>query len=170
MDTKGTAVSIVSKVEEDEEDNDWNDSDDYDNGDDDDDENDDDDDDKVVEYWGSDHHKFEWSGYMQSLDPRSWHALGLGVPESFLSKGQYRVLYISQDIILAVLFLGQDMTWRSCRDRCLYKPLENNWSSQCCFSVRTLFKHKAAGTDLCNVPLAVATWCATNKVIILSTG
>ncbi|KAJ7376449.1 HEAT repeat containing 9 [Desmophyllum pertusum] len=43
-------------------------------------------DDKVEEYWGSDHHKFEWSGYMQSLDPRSWHALGLGVPESFLSK------------------------------------------------------------------------------------
>ena len=44
-------------------------------------------DDKVVEYWSSAHHKFEWSCYMQSLDPRSWHALGLGVPESFLSKG-----------------------------------------------------------------------------------
>ena len=46
-------------------------------------------DDKVEEYWSSDHHKFEWSGYMQSLNPRSWHALGLGVPESFLSKGWY---------------------------------------------------------------------------------
>ena len=46
-----------------------------------------DDDDEVEAYWGSDHHKFEWSGYMQSLDPRSWHALGLGVPESFLSRG-----------------------------------------------------------------------------------
>ncbi|XP_022795449.1 uncharacterized protein LOC111334030 [Stylophora pistillata] len=44
------------------------------------------DDDKVAEYWHSDHHKFEWSNYMQSLDARSWHALGLGVPESFLSK------------------------------------------------------------------------------------
>ncbi|XP_078346975.1 uncharacterized protein LOC144632253 isoform X2 [Oculina patagonica] len=44
------------------------------------------DDDKVAEYWSSDHHKFEWSGYMQSLNPRSWHALGLGVPESFLAK------------------------------------------------------------------------------------
>lgn len=44
------------------------------------------DDDEVEAYWGSDHHKFEWSGYMQSLDPRSWHALGLGVPESFLSR------------------------------------------------------------------------------------
>lgn len=43
-------------------------------------------DDKVEEYWSSDHHKFEWSGYMQSLNPRSWHALGIGVPESFLSK------------------------------------------------------------------------------------
>ena len=48
-----------------------------------------DDDDKVAEYWNSDHHKFEWSNYMQSLDSRSWHALGLGVPESFLSRGQY---------------------------------------------------------------------------------
>lgn len=45
-----------------------------------------DDDDKVAEYWNSDHHKFEWSNYMQSLDSRSWHALGLGVPESFLSR------------------------------------------------------------------------------------
>ncbi|CAH3196062.1 unnamed protein product [Porites evermanni] len=45
-----------------------------------------DDEDKVEAYWGSDHHKFEWSDYMQSLDPRSWHALGLGIPESFLSK------------------------------------------------------------------------------------
>ena len=44
-------------------------------------------DDKVEEYWSSNHHKFEWSDYMQSLNPRSWHALGLGVPESFLSKG-----------------------------------------------------------------------------------
>ena len=73
----------MSKVEEEE---DLDDSDeyyvDYDNG-------EDDDDDKVMEYWGSDHHKFEWSGYMQSVDPRSWHTLGLGVPESFLSKGQY---------------------------------------------------------------------------------
>ena len=50
-------------------------------------EDDDMDDDKVAEYWSSDHHKFEWSGYMQSLNPRSWHALGLGVPESFLAKG-----------------------------------------------------------------------------------
>ena len=48
-----------------------------------------DDEDKVEAYWGSDHHKFEWSDYMQSLDPRSWHALGLGIPESFLSKGWY---------------------------------------------------------------------------------
>ena len=47
----------------------------------------DDDDDKVEVYWDSDHHKFEWSDYMQSLDPRSWHALGLSVRESFLSKG-----------------------------------------------------------------------------------
>lgn len=45
-----------------------------------------DDDDKVAQYWNSDHHKFEWSNYMQSLDSRSWHALGLGVPESFLSR------------------------------------------------------------------------------------
>ena len=52
-------------------------------------ENMDDDDDKVAEYWNSDHHKFERSNYMQSLDSRSWHALGLGVPESFLSRGQY---------------------------------------------------------------------------------
>ena len=50
-------------------------------------EDDDVNDDKVEEYWSSDHHKFEWSDYMQSLNPRSWHALGLGVPESFLSKG-----------------------------------------------------------------------------------
>lgn len=58
-------------------------------------EDDDVNDDKVEEYWSSDHHKFEWSGYMQSLNPRSWHALGLGVPESFLSKGWYcaRVFY-----------------------------------------------------------------------------
>lgn len=48
--------------------------------------NDDDNQDMVGEYWSSEHHKFEWSDYMQSLDPLSWHALGLGVPESFLSK------------------------------------------------------------------------------------
>lgn len=48
--------------------------------------NDDDSQDMVAEYWSSDHHKFDWSGYMQNLDPLSWHSLGLSVPESFLSK------------------------------------------------------------------------------------
>ncbi|XP_031566624.1 uncharacterized protein LOC116301673 [Actinia tenebrosa] len=38
------------------------------------------------EYWDMDHHKFEWSDYMQTLDPRSWHALGIAVQESFISK------------------------------------------------------------------------------------
>ena len=49
--------------------------------------NDDDNQDMVAEYWSSDHHKFDWSGYVQNLDPLSWHSLGLSVPESFLSKG-----------------------------------------------------------------------------------
>lgn len=57
-----------------------------------DDDDDNDENDKVAKYWTSDHHKFEWSDYMQSLNPRSWHALGLGVPESFLSKGWCSVL------------------------------------------------------------------------------
>ena len=49
--------------------------------------NDDGNQDMVAEYWSSDHHKFDWSGYMENLDPLSWHSLGLGIPESFLSKG-----------------------------------------------------------------------------------
>lgn len=80
VDAKSVIISAMDKVEEED---DLNLDGEY-PGDDD----DDDDDDKVADYWDSDHHKFEWSGYMQSLDPRSWHALGLGVPESFLSKGQ----------------------------------------------------------------------------------
>lgn len=78
VDAKSVIISAMDKVEEKD---DLNSDGEYPNGDD-----DDDDDDKVADYWDSDHHKFEWSGYMQSLDPRSWHALGLGVPESFLSK------------------------------------------------------------------------------------
>ena len=53
--------------------------------------NDDDSQDMVAEYWSSDHHKFDWSGYMQNLDPLSWHSLGLSVPESFLSKGNNNI-------------------------------------------------------------------------------
>ena len=40
------------------------------------------------EYWDMAHHKFEWSDYVQALDPRSWHALGIAVQESFISKGR----------------------------------------------------------------------------------
>jgi hypothetical protein len=39
------------------------------------------------EYWDMDHHKFHWSNYMQAMDPRSWHALGIAVQDSFISKG-----------------------------------------------------------------------------------
>ena len=70
--------------------------------------NDDDDDDQVAEYWSSDHHKFEWSGYMQTLDPRSWHALGLGVPESFLLRGWCLTrLWICANSTLAFPFLEE---------------------------------------------------------------
>ena len=43
--------------------------------------------DATEQYWQSEHHKFLWSEYMQNLDLRSWHALGLCVPETFLPKG-----------------------------------------------------------------------------------
>lgn len=39
------------------------------------------------EYWDMDHHKFEWSDFMMNFDPRSWHALGIVVADSFLNKG-----------------------------------------------------------------------------------
>ena len=77
VDAKSVVISAMGKVEEEDDLNSDGEYHDKDDG-----------DDKVTEYWDSDHHKFEWSGYMQSLDSRSWHALGLGVPESFLSKGQ----------------------------------------------------------------------------------
>lgn len=38
-------------------------------------------------YWDSDHHKFEWCDYMINQDDRSWHALGIAVQDSFISKG-----------------------------------------------------------------------------------
>ena len=39
-------------------------------------------------YWKMDHHKFEWSDFMMNYDPRSWHALGIVVPNSFLNRGK----------------------------------------------------------------------------------
>ncbi|XP_048586583.1 uncharacterized protein LOC5504792 isoform X2 [Nematostella vectensis] len=38
------------------------------------------------DYWEMDHHRFQWSEYMQNLDPRSWHALGLAMQDTFLVK------------------------------------------------------------------------------------
>ena len=67
-------------------------------------------DDKVEEYWSSDHHKFEWSSYMQSLNPRSWHALGLGVPESFLSKGWCFRKFCQKEIELTVLIFQRQLS------------------------------------------------------------
>ena len=64
--------------------------------------NDDDSQDMVAEYWSSDHHKFDWSGYMQNLDPLSWHSLGLSVPESFLSKGNRVII----SIVMVLIILG----------------------------------------------------------------
>jgi len=38
----------------------------------------------VDKYWSSDHHRFEWTNFMQKLDPMSWHALAISHPDSFL--------------------------------------------------------------------------------------
>ena len=46
------------------------------------------DDDAADKYWKSDHHKFEWPDLdVQQRAPLSWHALGLPVQDSFVSKG-----------------------------------------------------------------------------------
>eukprot|EP00794_Sanderia_malayensis_P009086 gene9085-10055_t len=44
--------------------------------------------DKVTDYWTSDHHRFEWVNFIQSLNPLSWHSLAISYPDSFLKKGE----------------------------------------------------------------------------------
>ena len=48
----------------------------------------------VDKYWSSDHHRFEWTNFMQKLDPMSWHALAISHPDSFL-KGTFHQVYHS---------------------------------------------------------------------------
>lgn len=45
--------------------------------------------DLIMEYWQSEHHRFEYgqfSDVLTQLDPLSYHQMGLAVPGSFLEK------------------------------------------------------------------------------------
>lgn len=60
---------------------------------------------KADEYWNSDHHRFEWTNFMQNLDPLSWHALAISYPDSFL-KGISQIYFIQ--IAIANFTLNTD--------------------------------------------------------------
>ena len=52
--------------------------------------------DVVMEYWQSEHHRFEYGDYadvLTQLDPLSYHQMGLAVPGSFLMRGNGSVSY-----------------------------------------------------------------------------
>ena len=51
--------------------------------------------DMVDDYWNSDHHRFEWTNFMQKLDPLSWHALAISYPDSFLKGMLHSISSIS---------------------------------------------------------------------------
>ncbi|XP_065066138.1 uncharacterized protein LOC135692046 isoform X2 [Rhopilema esculentum] len=54
-------------------------------------------------YWNSDHHRFEWTNFMQKQDPLSWHALAISYPDTFLKQGMSK-------------FKSNEIPWRVERD------------------------------------------------------
>ena len=52
----------------------------------------------VDDYWNSDHHRFEWTNFMQKLDPLSWHSLAISHPDSFL-KGKMILFFVYLPLI-----------------------------------------------------------------------